>query len=131
MSRVRTGGRAEALAHLHKGVEFLDAAEAAAASGWWNAATSNAVTAGINAKDALCFALAGRSTAADDHREAVAELRALGEAARPAAAAFDRLVGQKDKAQYDRRDVSETEAKAALRRAQTMLKAAETALAGP
>lgn len=60
MSRVRTGGRVEALAHLHKATEFLNAADAAAESGWWNAAASNAVTAGINSKDALCFALAGR-----------------------------------------------------------------------
>jgi hypothetical protein len=35
----------------------------------------------------------------------------------------------KDKAQYDRRDVSETEARAALRRARTMVQIAETALA--
>jgi hypothetical protein len=42
---------------------------------------------------------------------------------------MDRLLGMKDKAQYDRRDMSETEAKAALRRAQTLVSAAEEAIA--
>lgn len=129
MSRVRTGGRAEALAHLNKAKEFLDAADAAGESRWWNAAASNAVTAGINAKDALCFALSGHSTAADDHRAAVAELRALGAPGREAATALDRLLSVKDKAQYDRRDVTETDAKAALRRAHTLVRTAEQAIA--
>jgi HEPN domain-containing protein len=130
MSRVRTGGRAEALAHLHKAHEFLNAAETAAESGWPNAAASNAVTAGTNAKDAVCFALSGRSVAADDHRAAVTELAALGTAGKKAATAFDRLLGMKGRAQYDRRDVSETDAKAALRRARTMLDEAEQLLSG-
>jgi hypothetical protein len=65
MTRVRTGGRAEALLHVHKAIEFLAAADAAGEFGWWNAAASNAVAAGINAKDALCFALSGRSTVAE------------------------------------------------------------------
>ncbi len=52
MSRLRLGGRADAIVHLRKASEFLEAAQAALASDWSNAATSNAVTAGINAKDA-------------------------------------------------------------------------------
>lgn len=89
MSRVRTGGRAEALAHAAKAREFLDAAGPALEAGWRNAATGSAVTAGINAKDALCLVMVGRSTASDDDRAAVSELRALGSPGRDPAAALE------------------------------------------
>jgi len=105
VSRVRTGGRAEAVAHLDKAQEFLD-----------------------NAKEALCFALIGGSTAADDHKSAVTELRSVGQVGRESAAALDRLLGLKDRAQYDRRGVTATEAQAALRRAATMVEAADRVL---
>lgn len=95
MSRVRTGGRADAIAHLGKAQEFLDAARAALNANWHNAAAGSAVTAGINAKDAL---------------------------------SLDRLLGLKDRAQYDRRSVTATEARAAVRRATTMVEAAKRAL---
>src|SRR5205807_1244841 len=106
VSRVRTGGRADATAHLGKAQEFLEAARAALDAKWHSAAASSAVTAGINAKDALCFAMVGRTTASDNHKSAVSELRALGPAARESATALDRLLGLKDRAQYDRRGVS-------------------------
>lgn len=48
MSRLHIGGRADAIVQLRKASEFLEAARAALASDWSNAATSNAVTAGIN-----------------------------------------------------------------------------------
>ena len=128
MSRVRTGGRPEALAHLDKAQEFLNAARAALDAGWHNATASSAVSAGINAKDALCLAMAGRTTAADDHRLAVAELRELGQAGIEPGNALDRLLGLKDRAQYDRRSVGASEAQAAVRRATTLVDAAELAL---
>jgi hypothetical protein len=127
LSRVPTGGRAEALAHLAKAQEFLDAAHALDAR-WHNAATSNAVTAGINAKDALCFATVGRSAAADDHKSAVTELRALGTVGREAAMALDRLLGQKDRAQYEQRAVTAVDAQAAVRRAGTLVETARRLL---
>ncbi len=128
MSRLRLGGRADAIVHLRKASEFLEAAQAALASDWSNAATSNAVTAGIKAKDALCFALAGRSHAAEDHRAAVAELSRLGERGRDAAVQLDRLLALKDRAQYDRRDVSDTDAKSAVRRAERLVALAADAI---
>jgi hypothetical protein len=128
MSRVRIGGRTDALAHLDKAREFLAAARAALDAGWHNAAASSAVSAGINARDALCFAMIGRATAADDHRFAVAELRSLGPAGAEPANALDRLLGLKDRAQYDRRSVGAAEARAAIRRAATLLQSAERAL---
>lgn len=128
MSRVRTGGRADALAHLAKAQEFLEAAQAALDALWLNAAVSSAVTAGINAEDALCFAMAGRSTAADDHKSAVNELRALGSAGREPATVLDRLLGLKDRAQYDRRGVTAADAQAAVRRANVLVQTAERVL---
>lgn len=128
MSRVRTGGRAEAAGHLDKAREFLAAAESALQNRWCNAAASSAVTAGINAKDALCLAVVGRTAAAVDHRQAVAELRELGPVGREAVAALDRLLGMKDRAQYDRRSVTVEDARAAVRRAATLVQVAEGVL---
>src|SRR5579859_6858540 len=128
LSRVRTGGRAEARAHLEKAREFMQAADAALREGWPNAAAGSAVTAAINAKDALCPAMVGRTTAADDHRSAVGELRSLGAAGTEPANALDRLLGLKDRAQYDRRSLGAAEAHAAVRRAATIVQAAERAL---
>jgi hypothetical protein len=71
------------------------------------------------------------AAAADDHRAAVGELRSLGAVGRQPATALDRLLGLKDKAQYDRRDIVESEARAALRRAQTIVAAAEATLLAP
>jgi len=121
MSKARTGGRREAVAHLGKAQEFLDAADSANEMGWTNAAASSAVTAGINAKDAMCFLLAGQSVAAENHREAVTELRRLGASTKEAATALDRLLGLKDRAQYDRRDVTKADADAAVRRAHLLV----------
>ena len=128
MSRVRAGGRTEAVAHLVKAQEFLSAARAALDAGWHNAAPSSAVLAGINAKDAHWFAMTGRATAADDHRSAVVELRSLGSAGAEPGNALDRLLGLKDRAQYDRRSLGASDAQAAVRRAATLVQAAERAL---
>ena len=125
---MRTGGHAEALAHLDKAQEFLEAARVALDERWHNAAASNSVLAGINAKDALCFASVGRSSAGDDHKSAVNELRALGSAGRKASTALDRLLGLKDRAQYDRRGVTATDAQAAVRRAVTLVETAKHVL---
>jgi hypothetical protein len=113
---------------LNKAQEFLDAARTALEAGWHNAAASSAVTAGINAKDALCFGTVGRSAASDDHRSAVAELRAIGSTGKEPAIALDRLLGLKDRAQYDRRSVSLTEAQAAVRRASGLVEVARRLL---
>jgi HEPN domain len=128
MTRLRTGGSTEALAHLDKAREFLAAARSALDAGWPNAATSSAVTAGINAKDALCIARAGQTISADDHKAAVAELRSLGPTGVEPADALDRLLNLKNRSQYDRRSVSARDAMGAVRRATTLVQAAERAL---
>jgi len=61
----------EARAHLAKAREFLEAAELTNDLHLFNAVASNAVTSGINSKDAICFALSGRTRKSDNHAEAV------------------------------------------------------------
>ncbi|MDX2972869.1 hypothetical protein PWY87_35305 [Kribbella solani] len=60
----------EARAHLAKAREFLEAAELTNDLQLYNAAASNAVTSGVNSKDAICLALTGRTRKADNHAEA-------------------------------------------------------------
>lgn len=51
----------EARLHVRKAEEFLEAAEISLDRGLFNAATSDAVVAGINSKDAICLKLTGRT----------------------------------------------------------------------
>ena len=53
----------DAKAHLAKSQEFLASAEDNLALGRLNAATSDAVISGIDAKDAICLKLTGRTGA--------------------------------------------------------------------
>ena len=68
--------RSAAQTHVTKAREFLEAAEWNLEGELYNAAASNAVTSGINCKDAICLVLTGRSAKSDQHTAAVAELRA-------------------------------------------------------
>lgn len=52
----------DAKVHLTKAREFLDAAEADQDLELYNAATSDAVTSGINSKGAICLVLDGPPT---------------------------------------------------------------------
>lgn len=106
--------KTEARAHLRKAGEFLDAADLAAASRMWNAAASAAVTSGINAKDAMCLALAGRTGKTDTHADAVSELRSVGGAAAPLATTLSRLLKLKNRSQYQAADVSAADALKAI-----------------
>ena len=65
--------------HLTKAQEFLAEADSALASGRANVATSNAVIAGINAKDAICLVLVGKTAEADEGGQAHVRLRDTGE----------------------------------------------------
>jgi len=78
------GTRDDALSHLRKAREFLDAAGLELDMELHTAAASSAVLAGINAKDTICLQLTGRTGKSEDHRSAVPELVA-------AAADFSRL----------------------------------------
>lgn len=106
--------KTDARAHLRKAGEFLDAAELAAASSMWNAAAAAAVTSGINAKDAMCLALTGRTAKTDSHADAVAELRSVGGAAAPLATTLSRLLKLKNRSQYQAADISAADARKAI-----------------
>lgn len=70
----------DARAHLANAEEFLEAAQFSVDLDLFSAATSNAVLAGINAKDAICLRLTGTTNKTDNHNMAVAELKASGPA---------------------------------------------------
>ena len=118
------GARDEALAHLAKAREFLDAAALELDMGLLTAAASSAVLAGINAKDTICLRLTGRTGKSDDHRAAVPELAAAGPAGKALESTFRRLLGLKTTAQYQAAPISRTDATKAVEWATRMVDAA-------
>jgi len=104
----------DARAHLRKAREFLDAAELSLDCDLFNAAAANAVTSGINAKDAICLALTGRTGKTDDHATAVGELRQAGAAAKPLATTLGRLLKLKTRSQYQAVGVARADAQKAV-----------------
>ena len=70
----------DAQAHLSKAREFLQAAQFNQELGLHSPATSDAVLAGVNAKDAICLRANGQTNKSDDHRQAVTELKNAGPA---------------------------------------------------
>ena len=114
-----------ARAHLAKAREFLDAAELTLELGMHNAAASNAVTSGINVKDAICLTLTGVTGRGDNHNEAIAELRAAGQVGQDLAPTFSRLLRLKPKAQYFEASVSPSDAAKAVEWATRMLDGAQ------
>lgn len=115
------GSREVALAHLSKAREFLDAAALELDMGLFTAAASSAVLAGINAKDAICLRLTGRTGKADDHRAAVPELANAGPAGKALESTFRRLLGLKTAAQYQAAPISRTDATKAVEWAARMV----------
>jgi hypothetical protein len=103
--------------HLAKAREFLAEAKSALANGHPNAATSNAVIAGINAKDAICLVLVGETSKADDHRQAVGELKRAGKIGADLAVTLDRLLKPKTKSQYQSLSMDMKDAESAVNQA--------------
>jgi uncharacterized protein (UPF0332 family) len=103
--------------HLTKAQEFLAEAKSALANGHANVATSNAVIAGINAKDAICLVLVGKTAKADDHRQAVGELRKAGKIGADLASTLDRLLKPKTKSQYQTLSMVMKDAESAVNQA--------------
>jgi len=107
----------EARGHLTKAQEFLAEAKSALANGHANVATSNAIIAGINAKDAICLVLVGKTAKADDHRQAVGELRKAGKIGAGLASTLDRLLKPKTKSQYQTLSMVMRDAESAVNQA--------------
>jgi len=108
------GARDDALSHLSKAREFLDAARLELDAELFTAAASSAVLAGINAKDAICLRLTGRTGKSEDHRAAVPELAAAGLAGKALESTFRRLLALKTTAQYQAAPISRTDATKAV-----------------
>lgn len=121
---------ADARAHLLNAEEFLAAAELSESVQLFNAATSNAVTSGINSKDAICLTLTGRTAKTDDHIDAVAELRSAGPLVRQHATTLGRLLKLKNRAQYQTADVARTDARNAIDWARRLLAGATEIVTG-
>ena len=111
--------------HLAKAQEFLLEAKSALSNRHPNAATSNAVIAGINAKDAICLVLVGATGKADDHRQAVSELRKAGKIGADLAATLDRLLKPKTKSRYQSLSMVIKDAEAAVNQAVRLVEEAE------
>lgn len=120
----------DARAHLGKAREFLEAAEVNHELQLYNAATSNAVTSGINSKDAICLTLTGRTSRADNHDKARAEIRAAGPAGQALEPTFHRLLKLKPKAQYQQTSVSVSDCAKAVEWATRMLDVAQEVVSG-
>lgn len=114
----------DARAHLRKAREFLDAAGLNLDCNLHNAATSSAVTSGVNAKDAICLALTGKTAKSENHTDAVVELRAAGPATKSLATRLGRLLKLKNKSQYQTLDVARPEAMKAVAWATTLIEGA-------
>ena len=89
------GALDDARAHLAKAQEFLAAAELTLDLDLFNAATSSAVSSGINSKDAICLRLTGVSRKTDNHAQAVAELTQAGGVGAALTQTFSRLLRMK------------------------------------
>lgn len=94
------GALDDARAHLAKAREFLEAAQLNHELDLFDAATSNAVTSGINSKDAICLQLTGRTGRTDNHEDAAGELARSGPGGRQLAPTLRRLLKLKTRAQY-------------------------------
>ncbi|MEV4260784.1 HEPN domain-containing protein [Kribbella sp. NPDC049584] len=116
----------EARAHLAKAREFLEAADLTNDLQLYNAAASNAVTSGINSKDAICLILTGRTKKSDNHAEAIAELKGAGSAGRDSSTTLSRLLRLKSKSQYQAASVTAADAAKSIDCATRLFETAQT-----
>jgi uncharacterized protein (UPF0332 family) len=119
----------DARAHLEKAREFLEAARFSFDLGLYNPATSSAVVSGIDSKDAICLRLTGSTRKADNHAEAVAELKGAGPAGAALAPTLSRLLKLKTKSQYQSASVAAGDAGKAIEWATRLLAGAEEVVA--
>jgi uncharacterized protein (UPF0332 family) len=120
---------AAARAHLAKARELLLAAELELDGALYSAATSSAVLAGINAKDAICLRTVGATGKTDNHTSALAELARSGPAGKSLEATFRRLLSLKTESQYTAGPISADRAHKAVEWATRMVDAAADAVA--
>jgi hypothetical protein len=105
--------RADAAAYLAKSRGWLAASQESLAAGRWDVAAGSAVTAGINACDAICGALLGQRSGGG-HDEAVGLLGTAGEDGRQAARQLAQLLRFMTSAQYDPAPIAAADARKAV-----------------
>src|ERR1022692_1787855 len=105
--------RADATAYLAKSRSWLAASQESLAAERWDVAAGSAVTAGINACDAICGALLGQRSGGG-HDEAVGLLATAGDDGRHAARQLAQLLRFKAPAQYDPAPMAATDARKAV-----------------
>ena len=127
--RLRSVTLREAQQFAGQAEEYLQTAIDALGDGRLNAATGNAVHAGINAADAILGARTGARAGGEDHKQAIPLLTSLPMEGRAAANALGRLVPLKSKAEYDPEPISRGTAELALRQATVPVEIARSTLA--
>lgn len=115
---------ADVRGYAGKAEEYLEAAEHDLQNSRYNAATSAAVHAGINATDAITGALRGLRSADSDHGRAVDLLGATGKDGKEASKHLARLIPLKTKAEYDAGSVPRPRAESAVQNAARLVEIA-------
>lgn len=114
--------RGRAKSHLRTAREYAQVAAAAAEIDCHSPSVSNAVLAGINAKDAICIWITGSTGKSDNHAAAAQALHAaLAALDKGESRAVAELIKQKTRVQYDAGFASAKESKAAMRRANALI----------
>lgn len=127
--KTRPASVVDASAFLSKANEFLTAAHDSLSHKNYVATTGNAVHAGIAAADAITAARAGQVWKGE-HSQSAGYLKSTGGAdGRRGAPHLERLIPLKNRAEYDPRPVSATDAKAAVKAASRLVEVADLAVA--
>lgn len=108
---------ADTRGYAGKAEEYLEAARHDLEDGRYNAATSAAVHASINAADAITGALQGVRSADSDHGRPVDLLAASGTDGKEASKHLARLIPLKTMAEYDSGSASRSRAESAVKNA--------------
>jgi uncharacterized protein (UPF0332 family) len=114
----------QARAHLDKAEQFLESAQADLAALRHDAATSAAVTSGINAADAVCLVLTGEAHRTQDHSDAIKRLKNAGGSATPLVRTLTRLLTYKNQSQSQTSPMSPAKARNAVCWAERLVVAA-------
>jgi hypothetical protein len=105
--------KADAAAYLAKSQSWLDASRESLTAERWDVAAGGAVTAGVNACDAICGTLLGQRSGGG-HDEAVGLLATAGDDGRHASRQLAQLLRFKTPAQYDPAPIAAADARKAV-----------------
>jgi len=111
--KTRSAGKNDARPYLAKAEEFLSTMEQALREKKWDSAGLQAVHSVISASDALLAFYGGVRSAEPDHRQVAGLLQdTLGKEATPAIRNVSRVIAKKNVVEYEKRRLTEKEAKA-------------------